>query len=115
MSSPTTTHHTAIQQVMADYVTGANGDLDLLQSVFHPNALINGRPIAALYRIVQRRGNTNATHRTELIDVHGNVANVKIIVEDWHDLAFVEFFHLINTDEGWKITSKSGDDLNETN
>ncbi len=113
MVSTTTTHHTAIQQVMADYVVGANGDLELLQSVFHPNALINGRPIAALYRIVERRGSTNATHRTELIDVHGNVANVKLIIEGWHGTSFVEFFHLVRTEEGWQITSKSGDTLTE--
>jgi hypothetical protein len=32
----------------------------------------------------------------------------KVIIEDWHGINFVEFFHLIKTNGGWKISSKTG-------
>lgn len=115
MTSLTTRNHTAVEEVMADYVDGANGNVELLKSVFHPNALISGQPIAQLYDIVTKRGETHATHRTEFVDVHGPVASVRIIVEGWHGITFVEFFHLILTRQGWKITSKSGADINQPN
>lgn len=113
MISQTTQDYQAIEKVMVDYVVGANGDVPLLQSVFLPTALINGRPIQRLYDIVQTRGETHATHRVEFIDIVGAVASIKIVVEDWHGFNFVEFFHLLKTDEGWKISSKTGIEFTE--
>lgn len=108
MISQTTVDYRAIEQVVQDYVAGANGDVPLLKSVFLPTALINGKPIQVLYDIVGHRGKTEATHRIGFIDIVGPVASIKIWIENWHGYHFVEYFHLIKTEEGWKISSKTG-------
>lgn len=109
----TTDQYRQIQQVMQDYVEGSNGDVELLRSVFLPTALINGSPIEELYQIVERRGKTHATSHIDQADIANGVAAVKLIVEGWHGINFVEFFHLILTNAGWKISSKSGVELVE--
>ena len=43
-----------------------------------------------------------------MLDIQNGVASAKVIIEDCHGISFVEFFHLIKTGEGWKISSKSG-------
>ena len=45
MVSRTTQDYKLIEEVMKNYVDGANGDLELLRSTFLPTALINGLPI----------------------------------------------------------------------
>ena len=113
MVSRTTQDYKLIEEVMKNYVDGANGDLELLRSTFLPTALINGLPIQELYDIVEERGETNADYHVELIDVVRRAANVKIIVKDWHGYNFVEFFHLVKMNDDWMITSKTGTNLIE--
>lgn len=104
----TTEQYKAIEKVIADYVEGSNGDVELLQTVFLPTAIINGSPIQELYHIVEERGETHATGRLVALDIVNGVASAKVIIEDWHGINFVEFFHLVKTTMGWKISSKSG-------
>lgn len=113
MISQTTTDYQAIEQVVQDYVDGANGNVPLLQTVFLPTALINGKPIQVLYDIVAARGKTEASHRIGFIDIVGPAASIKIWIEDWHGYHFVEYFHLIKTEDGWKISSKTGVEFEE--
>lgn len=104
----TTEQYKAIEKTIEDYVIGSNGDVELLRTVFLPTAIINGSPIQELYRIVEKRGETHATGRLVALDVANGVASAKVIIEDWHGINFVEFFHLVKTSVGWKISSKSG-------
>lgn len=104
----TTDNYHQIEKVIADYVEGGNGNAELLRSVFLPTAIINGSPIEELYRIVKERGETHSTGRIDMLDIQNGVASAKVIIEDCHGISFVEFFHLIKTREGWKISSKSG-------
>lgn len=114
MISKTTREYRLIEQVINNYVIGANGNLELLKSSFLSGAIINGSPIQELYDIVENRGETNAAYHIDFIDIMGGAASVKIVVEDWHGYNFVEFFHLIKTSIGWKITSKTGIGFIET-
>ena len=104
----TTDNYHQIEKVIADYVEGGNGNAELIRSVFLTTAIINGSPIEELYRIVRERGETHSTGRIDMLDIQNGVASAKVIIEDWHGISFVEFFHLIKTREGWKISSKSG-------
>ncbi|MDY6269430.1 MAG: nuclear transport factor 2 family protein [Selenomonadaceae bacterium] len=105
----TTQQYKAIEKVIEDYVTGTNGDVELLkEKVFLPTALINGSPIAELYEIVKTRGETHSTGRIDWADIQNGVASLRVLIEDWHGINFVEFFHLVLTREGWRISSKSG-------
>lgn len=108
MVSQTTKDYREIVKVIERYVAGGNGDLKALKSVFLPSAIINGSPIQELYDIVERRGHTDSTYHIDFIDITGPAASTKIIIEDWHGANFVEYFHLVNTDQGWKISSKTG-------
>lgn len=104
----TTAQYKAIEKVIQDYVEGGNGNVELLKSVFLPTAIINGSPIEELYKIVETRGETHSTGRIDMLDIANGVASAKVLIEDWHGINFVEFFHLVLTNQGWKISSKSG-------
>lgn len=104
----TSDNYHQIEKVIADYVEGGNGNVELLKSVFLPTAIINGSPIEELYKIVETRGQTHSTGRIEMLDIQNGVASARVIIEDWHDTDFIEFFHLIKTRQGWKISSKTG-------
>jgi hypothetical protein len=108
MVSQTTQDYREIEKVIQTYTAGGNGDLEALRSVFLPSAIINGSPIQELYDIVTERGKTDSTSHIDFIDITGPVASTKIIIEDWHGANFVEYFHLLKTMEGWKISSKTG-------
>lgn len=108
MVSQTTQDYREIEKVIQTYTAGGNGDLEALRSVFLPSAIINGSPIQELYDIVTERGKTDSTSHIDFIDITGPVASTKIIIEDWHGANFVEYFHLLKTMKGWKISSKTG-------
>ena len=110
----TTENYKQIEKVIADYVESGNGNVELLKSVFLETAIINGSPIEELYQIVEARGETHSTGRIDMLDIQNGVASAKVIIENWHGINFVEFFHLIKTRQGWKISSKSGVEYIET-
>lgn len=108
MVSQTTKDYKDIEKVIQTYTESGNGNLEALRSAFLPSAIINGSPIQELYDIVAERGETHSTSHIDFIDITGPVASTKIIIEDWHGANFVEYFHLLKTSEGWKISSKTG-------
>lgn len=102
-----TQEYNAVIEVLQKYLDGTNGDVELLKQAFHADAIINGRPIQALYDAVTRKGQTNSTSRIDYLDIVGNVASARTVIEDWHGYDFVEYQHLIKDRTGWKITSKT--------
>lgn len=88
--------------------------MELLKQVFLPTAIINGSPIEALYRSVERYGQTHATARIDYLDVSGHAGMAKVIVEDWHGQDYVEYLQLLKEDGRWTIISKAFDTYVDT-
>lgn len=107
MSIANTEDYNAVIEVLQKYLDGTNGDVALLKQAFHDNAIVNGRPIQALYDAVERKGRTHSTSRVDYLDIVGNVASARTVIEDWHGYNFVEYQHLVKDRNGWKITSKT--------
>lgn len=101
-----TQEYNALMETIRKYVDGANGDLDTLREAYHQDAIINARPIVNLFNSVERNGKTNASSRLDYLDFNGHAASAKVIIEDWHGYAYVEYLHLLKTDGTWKIVSK---------
>ncbi|OJT94908.1 MAG: hypothetical protein BGN82_03105 [Alphaproteobacteria bacterium 65-7] len=107
MSIASTQEYNAVIDVLHKYLEGSNGNVELLKEAFHDNAIINGRPIQALYDAVVRKGQINSTSRVDYLDIVGNVASARTVIENWHGYNFVEYQHLVKDKNGWKITSKT--------
>lgn len=107
MSIASTQEYNDVLAVLQKYLDGTNGDVELLKQAFHENAIINGRPIQALYDVVARKGQTHSTSRVDYLDIVGNAASARTVIEDWHGYNFVEYQHLMKDADGWKITSKT--------
>ncbi|MCI6084704.1 MAG: nuclear transport factor 2 family protein [Selenomonas sp.] len=111
----TTQQYKAIEKVIEDYVTGTNGDVDLLkEKVFLPTALINGSPIAELYEIVKERGETHSTGCIDWADIQNGVASLRVLIEDWHGQDYVEYLQLLKENGRWTIISKAFDSYVDT-
>mgnify|MGYP001289005963 FL=1 len=95
MSIANTQEYNAVLAVLEKYLEGSNGNVELLRQAFHDNAIINGRPIQALYDTVARKGQTNSTSRLDYLDIVGNVASARTMIENWHGYNFVEYQHLV--------------------
>lgn len=108
-TSRATAEHNAILDTIQDYIDGANGNMEVLRRAYHPNSLINGQPIQALFDSVARAGETSASARIDNIDRTGAAASAKVIVEDWHGNNYVEYLHLIKQNGSWQIISKAFD------
>lgn len=99
-----------VRETIQKYIDGANGDLKVLKEAYHKKALINGNPIEALFRSVERYGETHATARIDYIDVSGHAGMAKVIVENWHGQDYVEYLQLLKENGTWTIISKAFDD-----
>lgn len=107
MSIANTAEYDAVVEVLQKYLDGTNGDVELLKEAFHENAIINGRPIQALYDDVASRGVTHSTSRIDYLDIVHRAASARTVIENWHGHNFVEYQHLHKGRDGWKITSKT--------
>ena len=106
MSIASTQEYNAVIDVLHKYLEGSNGNVELLKEAFHDNAIINGRPIQALYDVVARKGQTHSTSRVDYLDIVGNVASARTVIENWHGYNFVEYQHLVKDRTGCKATTK---------
>ena len=109
----------AVRAVMDDYVKGSSGDVELLRSIFHPNALMNGyfkgnlgigspEPFFEIVAAMEP-GNKNPDYHAEIesIDVIGEIATAKLVEVGFLGTNFIDVFHLIRVDGAWKIISKT--------
>ena len=109
----------AVREVIQLYVKGSEGDVELLRSIFHPDALMNGYFNGHLgigspepfFTEVARLEGGHASERyageIESIDVVGDVATARLVETDFLGSDFVDFFHLIRVEGEWKIISKT--------
>ena len=109
----------AVRETLDLYIRGSEGDVELLRSIFHPDALMNGYFQGNLgigspepfFQIVagMEPGNKDSGYHAQIesIDVVGEVATAKLVETGFMATNFVDFFHLIRVDGEWKIISKT--------
>lgn len=109
----------AVRDVIHLYIRGSEGDVELLRSIFHPDALMSGyfqghlgmgSPEPFFEEVAGMDSSQNdSAYRAEVesIDVTGNVATAKLVETGFLGTNFIDFFHLIRIDADWKIISKT--------
>lgn len=95
-----------IKKVIEIYLQGGNTSGEAAKPAFHPRAIINGQPIQTLFDGIDQAGPTNAVGHIDILDVVGDIACARVVMEGWHGQNFVDFHQLMKTDQGWKIVSK---------
>lgn len=106
----------AIIDVVNKYVEGCKtGDSAIMKPAFTDNALmygyLNGQlfdgSIEALYGAVDQFGPApEARTRIDVLSIEGTVATVRVVLENWHDIAFTDFHSLMKIAGEWKIIAK---------
>lgn len=95
-----------ILAVINQYVEGGNISGEMTKKAFHPNALVNAEPAQGLYDAIDQAGPGKSVARVDILDVAGDIACARVVMENWHGQNFVDFHQLMKTDDGWKIVSK---------
>jgi len=110
-----------ILEVIELYKEGVrNGDVDTLNKAFHPQSSMFGwkgedlfvTPIQGLFDYV---GSTPVPAETgepinfvvTALQVTGKTASVEMVMDNYHDHNFVDYFQLLKSDGRWQIVSKS--------
>lgn len=88
------------------YAEGGNVSGDAQKPAFMESATINGEPIQTLFDTVDKLGAGNATTQIDVLDVVGDIAAVRVTMENFHGADYVDFHVLKKTDAGWKIAAK---------
>ncbi len=111
----------AVLATMQRYVEGTyRGDVPLLVSSFHPQALMTGylsgqfflgspQPFIDHVSSTPSPQSIGAPYagRFASVEVHGATATVKLVEDSLYELDFVDCFHLVKTPDGeWLIVSK---------
>lgn len=116
-----TSDDTPIRETIDRYVEGMRtADVALLRSAFHEHANMFGdfgddlmaAPIGALFDWAGEElepGATGRDHRIEIedLEVTGDVALARVHERDFFGGDAREFFTLVRTPDGWRITNKS--------
>ena len=95
-----------ILAVLNKYLEGANKGSKIMKPAFRPNAIVNAQPVQALFDGADEAGETNSIARVDILDVVGDIACARVVMENWHGMNFVDFHNLMKTEDGWKIVSK---------
>uniref|UniRef100_UPI004047BB43 nuclear transport factor 2 family protein n=1 Tax=Aliarcobacter sp. TaxID=2321116 RepID=UPI004047BB43 len=96
-----------INEVIKEYLKGGSNGSYLLKPIFHKNAIVNAQAAQTLFDAIDEAGKENESKaRIDIFDISGNIATARVILENWHELNFVDFHHLMKTENGWKIVSK---------
>ncbi len=110
----------SVRAVIDQYVEGsAAGDAVLLESLFHPNAVMMGymrgqlmdgspRPFFDLVgsQPSLRSQGTNYSAEVVSIQVDGDIATVTLLEDGFFGMSFVDHFHLVRSGDRWLIASK---------
>ena len=109
----------SVRAVLDSYVRGSGGDVELLRSIFHPDASMNGyfggrlgigspEPFFTEVAKLEASASSEAYRaEVEAIEVIGDVATATLVETGFLGSDFVDFFHLIRIDGEWKIISKT--------
>lgn len=96
-----------VQSVLTQYLKGISNESYLLKAIFHKNAVLNAEPIQTLFDAIDEVDIENESKaRIDIFDISGNIATARVILENWHGHNFIDFHHLMKTEDGWKIVSK---------
>lgn len=107
MSTAKLKDYEEIMAVAQLYIDGcAKGDGDHMKPAFHENATINGAPIQTLFDDVTKAGATDSSARVDVLDVAGDIAVIRITLENYHGADYIDFHALKKETDGWKITAK---------
>lgn len=91
------------------------GESEIMKSAFTSNALMYGYlngdlfdgSIEALYGAVDQFGPApEAITRVDVLSIEGTAATVRVVLENWHGIAFTDFHSLLKIDGEWKIVAK---------
>jgi hypothetical protein len=113
----------AVRRTVDKYGEGTTkGDLSLLRSAFHPNAMMYGCSgasvtmveIEGLFSYVAAQEAPAATgeqHRCSItkIDIAGKAASVEVAQENCYGVDYVNYFQLLKMEGQWLIVSKAHD------
>ena len=109
----------AVREIIDLYVKGSAGDVELLRSIFHSDALMNGyfegelgigSPEPFFAEVAKLEGGRSAegyAGEIESVEVVGDVATARLVETGFMGSDFVDFFHLIRVGGEWKIISKT--------
>ena len=89
------------------YLKGCNGTSDIMKPAFHENATINGDPIQTLFDGVDEAGPAECNGRIDVLDVEGDIAVIKITMENYFGANYVDLHLLKKEADGWKILAKA--------
>lgn len=96
-----------IRRVAQLYVDGcAKGDGNYMKPAFHESATINGAPIQTLFDGADQLGPTNSTGIIDILAVTGDVAVIRITLENFHGGNYVDYHAMKKDENGWKIMAK---------
>lgn len=106
----------AVINVVSKYTEGCKaGKSEIMKPAFTENALmygyLNGQlydgSIEALYGAVDQFGPApESKTRIDVLAIEGTAAAVRVVLEDWHGIAFTDFHNLLKVDGEWKIVAK---------
>lgn len=91
------------------------GKSDIMKPAFASNALmygyLNGQlfdgSIDALYGAVDQFGAApGAVARVDVLGIEGTAATVRVVLENWHGIAFTDYHNLLKCNGEWKIVAK---------
>lgn len=107
MNQATIQDYEDILRTVQLYVDGcAKGDGALMQPAFHESATINGAPIQTLFDGATQAGPTDSHAQVDVIDVVGDIAVVRVTLENYFGVNYVDFHALKKDESGWKIMAK---------
>ncbi|WP_273212984.1 nuclear transport factor 2 family protein [Helicobacter rodentium] len=107
----------AITEAINTYLAGSNaGKSDLMRAAFAEEAIMQGTnkdgsvvsgSIENLYKVIDASGKTESTAHIDVLHISGNIASVRVVIEGWHGLNFVDLHQLFKQNGKWKIVAKA--------
>ncbi|MCD7757552.1 MAG: nuclear transport factor 2 family protein [Clostridiales bacterium] len=89
------------------YIDGcAKGDGELMRPAFMEGATINGAPIASLFEGATQAGPGGSTAHVDVLDAVGDVAVIRVYLQNYFGKDYVDFHSLLKTEKGWQIAAK---------
>ncbi len=118
MNRTTVKDYEAIVATVQRYIDGCNeGRSEIMKPVFDEGAVMYSMnsdgtvaaagSIANLYAIVDQLGvDRGGSARVDVIDSTETTAVVRVVIENWHGLTFIDHHSLVKMKDGWRIVAK---------
>lgn len=106
----------AVYDVLYNYCNeGCVANIPEVKKSFHEKAVMNGYvdednqvfgPIENLYKLYEEIGGSTRKFHVDVLDIAGNIAIGKCVIEDWHEHDYVDYHELMKINGEWKIVAK---------